>query len=206
MTSSSTRVSLRLLSSGSTSIISFHFTSFNTESGFDYVTVNRCTSSSCGTKEELDRRSGSTVPSSPFTSSSSYPYLQLVLTSDGSEQRSGFVGTWSVSSGSSDSSPPTAESPSNSVTDCKFARAVPGASSWQVEERTCTPISCGSYVPPANGAVSPTGERTYGQTVTITCNAGYEPTTDERYSSTPSCQANGVFTTGKQCHQTPCGV
>ena len=107
--------------------------------------------------------------------------------------------------GSSDSSPPTADSPSNSVTDCKFARAVPGASSWQVEERTCTPISCGSYVPPANGAVSPTGERTYGQTVTITCNTGYELTTDERYSSTPSCQANGVFTTGKQCHQTPCG-
>ena len=108
--------------------------------------------------------------------------------------------------GSSPPPPPTASSPSNTVTDCRFARAIPGDGSWHLEERTCTPISCGSYSPmPTNGAVTPTGARTYGQTVTITCNTGFELTGDARFSATPSCQANGEFTAGKMCARKACG-
>jgi hypothetical protein len=90
--------------------------------------------------------------------------------------------------------------------DCKFRRAVPGDGGWKLEERTCTPISCGSYPAPAHGTVSPTGSRGYGQTVTITCNAGYELSGDGRFSATPSCQANGEFTSGKICARKSCGA
>jgi hypothetical protein len=69
----------------------------------------------------------------------------------------------------------------------------------------CVPISCGVYAAPAHGTVSPTGARTVGQTVTISCNAGYELTGDERFSAQPTCQANGNFTSGKQCTRQSCG-
>ena len=90
--------------------------------------------------------------------------------------------------------------------DCKFRQAVPGDGGWKLEERTCTPISCGSYPAPAHGTVSPTASLSYGQTVTIACNAGYELSGDDRFSATPSCQANGEFTSGKICARKSCGA
>lgn len=81
----------------SDTIISFQFTLFDTEPNYDHVTVNRCTSPTCYTKEELFRASGSTVHTGTFETATSHPYLQIILTSDGSVQRPGFAGTWSVS-------------------------------------------------------------------------------------------------------------
>jgi hypothetical protein len=88
--------------------------------------------------------------------------------------------------------------------ECKFRQSIPADGSWKLEERSCNPISCGVYPAPAYGTVSPLSARTYGQTVTITCNTGYELTGDARASATPSCQANGQFTTGKQCARKAC--
>jgi hypothetical protein len=80
-------------------IISFQFTFFETESSYDFVTVNRCTSETCYTKEQLFRNSGNVLDTRTFETSTSYPYLQIILTSDGSVQKPGFIGTWSVNEG-----------------------------------------------------------------------------------------------------------
>jgi len=88
---------------------------------------------------------------------------------------------------------------------CSIRRSIPGGGSWNLEERSCNPVSCGAYPAPAYGTVSPTSVITYGRTVTITCNTGYELTGDARASATPSCQANGIFTSSKQCARKACG-
>jgi hypothetical protein len=79
----------------STGLISLSFSSFNTESRYDTFTVNRCTSSSCGTIKQVAKLSGSSVsPSTIYTSST--VYMQVVFTSDGSVTASGFVASWST--------------------------------------------------------------------------------------------------------------
>jgi hypothetical protein len=89
---------------------------------------------------------------------------------------------------------------------CEFVQLVPGYGSWMLDGvRTCTPVSCGIYLPPANGAVTPATERKFGESVTITCNAGYELSGDQ-YTSTPTCQANGNFTSGKFCSPKTCAA
>ena len=78
--------------------ISLSFTSFNTESNYDYVTINRCQDSSCSSPDPVARLSGDSVSaSSTYTSSTGY--LQVVFTSDGSVTRSGFVATWNTQGG-----------------------------------------------------------------------------------------------------------
>jgi len=89
--------------------------------------------------------------------------------------------------------------------ECRFSQAIPADGSWRLEERTCVPISCGVYAAPAHGTVSPTSARAIGDTVTISCNAGYELTGDDRFSANPTCQANGQFTSGKLCTKRSCG-
>ena len=88
--------------------------------------------------------------------------------------------------------------------ECRFQRSIPGRLKFEREERTCLPVSCGAYAAPANARVSPTGARSYQQTVNISCNAGYELTADARFSATPTCQANGEFTSGKRCARKSC--
>ena len=82
----------------SPSEIRLSFTSFSTESGYDYVTINRCTSSSCSSTEQIARLSGSgtnvTSLSNVYTSSTGY--LQVLFTSDGSATMSGFAATWNT--------------------------------------------------------------------------------------------------------------
>jgi hypothetical protein len=89
-------------------------------------------------------------------------------------------------------------------TECRFQRSIPGSLQFEREERTCSPVSCGAYTAPANALVSPAGARSYQQTVDISCNSGYELTADDRFSATPTCQANGEFTSGKWCARTSC--
>jgi hypothetical protein len=78
----------------SASTIRLSFSSFSTESGYDYVTINRCSSSSCSTVEQVARISGSVSSSNEYTSSTGY--LQVLFTSDGSVTGSGFEATWST--------------------------------------------------------------------------------------------------------------
>jgi hypothetical protein len=100
----------------------------------------------------------------------------------------------------------TSSTSTNRNTQCRFRQAIPGDGGWKLEDRTCSPVSCGSYVPPLYGTVSPSGPLTYGQTVTITCNTGFELMGDDRASATPTCQAVGNFTSGKVCVQKSCGA
>lgn len=74
--------------------IQLFFSSFDTESGSDYVTINRCTSASCSPAAQMGQFSGTDTPGSIYTSSTGY--LQLLFTSDYSETRSGFEASWSL--------------------------------------------------------------------------------------------------------------
>ena len=79
----------------STSAIEVFFSSFNTESGYDYVTISTCASADCSSRAQVARLSGSSVNSSDvFTSDTGF--LELRFTSDSSVVRSGFEAEWSV--------------------------------------------------------------------------------------------------------------
>ena len=73
--------------------VSLTFSAFNTESGWDYVSVNECTSATCSDKTQLAKLHG--TQGNGQTYSSSTGYLQVVLTSDGSSTHvgSGVLGT-----------------------------------------------------------------------------------------------------------------
>ena len=76
--------------------ISLSLTFLSTESGYDYVTINRYQSSSCSTVVQVARLSGSSFNSNT-TYTSSTGYLQVLFTSDGSRIGSGFDAVWSIS-------------------------------------------------------------------------------------------------------------
>jgi len=88
---------------------------------------------------------------------------------------------------------------------CQFSQSVPASGSWNLEPRTCTKVSCGSFPSVVGGTVTPSGERKFGETVAITCDTGFTLTGDNRFSATPVCQANGIFTSGKLCAKSACG-
>ncbi len=83
----------------SSGLISLSFSSFNTEEGYDFVTINRCTSSSSSScVEQVARLGGSDAYdvdlSTVYTSSTGY--MQVVFTSDQYETSSGFVASWTT--------------------------------------------------------------------------------------------------------------
>ena len=73
------------------------FSSFDTESDYDLVYVNECIDASCSTKTQLAQLSGNLISNliSTFYFSST-GYLEVELTSDWSDTRSGFVASWST--------------------------------------------------------------------------------------------------------------
>jgi hypothetical protein len=103
--------------------ISLSFSSFNTESDYDYVTINRCTSSS-SCVERVARLSSSSVSQSAIYTSST-GYMQVVFTSDNSVVRSGFVASWFVPC---TNCPTNSNSPagSASLTSCTCNAGFPG--------------------------------------------------------------------------------
>ena len=81
----------------SSGVISLSFSSFNTESNYDFVTINSFTLGGTGWEdvEQVAKLSGSSVsPSAVFTSSTGY--MQLVFTSDSSAGYPGFVASWTT--------------------------------------------------------------------------------------------------------------
>ena len=70
------------------------FSSFDTESNYDNVSIYRCNCES--SSQRILRHSGSLSSSNVYTSSTGL--LKVTFTSDGSQTRSGFTGTWSSSS------------------------------------------------------------------------------------------------------------
>ena len=95
--------------------VTIKFTSFDTESGFDYVTVNQCQESSCSSPERLARLSGLQDQQS-YTSTTGF--LQVIFESDGSVNKAGFVAEWSADlvCEQTPSCPPNSDAPSGSVT------------------------------------------------------------------------------------------
>ena len=76
--------------------ISLVFTSFDTESYYDVVTINRCSDAACSSPEQLDRLSGTLGSASSRTFVSSTGYLQVLFMSDGSTEKAGFSADWRV--------------------------------------------------------------------------------------------------------------
>ena len=75
--------------------ISVSFSSFDTESGYDYVSIDRCDTAACESTERIGRLSGSSVSSSNVYSSST-GFLKVTFTSNSWGPRSGFTAEWSV--------------------------------------------------------------------------------------------------------------
>ncbi|XP_078687161.1 uncharacterized protein LOC144919463 isoform X16 [Branchiostoma floridae x Branchiostoma belcheri] len=72
---------------------------------------------------------------------------------------------------------------------------------WSNSVPTCTPRQCAARAAPANGAVSPTGAVSYPNSVTFTCNSGYQLIG----VATPTCQADGTWSsTVPTCIPRPC--
>ena len=83
--------------------IAIQFTSFNTESGYDTVTIYACALSDCSDAVKLEELSGAGV-SLNLRYTTSLGYMQVVFDTDGSVTREGFEATWSVSHGISQES------------------------------------------------------------------------------------------------------
>jgi len=83
----------------SSSDISLSFTSFSTESDYDFVTINRCYDSSCNPVDvdEILEHSGSTQLGTLHTSTTGI--MQVKFTSDRSVTYSGFEADWSIKDG-----------------------------------------------------------------------------------------------------------
>jgi hypothetical protein len=89
-----------LIASTAEILLSFKF--FDTEAGYDFVTINRCTSKSCDSVEQVARLSAKEKDSlslltETYTSSTKYQgkvYLQVVFTSDATNSKRGFVASW----------------------------------------------------------------------------------------------------------------
>ena len=77
--------------------INLSFSSLSMEANYDFVTINRCTSSSsCAQVAKLTGALAASflaLPSSIYTSSTGY--MQVLLTSDKSNTAPGFVASWS---------------------------------------------------------------------------------------------------------------
>ena len=78
--------------------ISVSFSSFDTESCCDYVSIYRCDTATCDdSSERILREAGTLSPSNVYSSSTGF--LKVTFTSDGSNTRSGFTAAWSVVQG-----------------------------------------------------------------------------------------------------------
>ena len=74
--------------------ISVGFDVFDTESGYDFVTISMCDSAECSTQVEVARLSGNVDMDNEYTSSTGFMLVRL--TSDSSAQGSGFNLHWAV--------------------------------------------------------------------------------------------------------------
>ncbi len=82
---------------GATSI-TLQFFAFETESGYDFVVLSRCTAIDCSQKVQIGRFSGATIPS-PVISNTGIMLIEW--TSDNLVSFSGWFATWSSLSNAS---------------------------------------------------------------------------------------------------------
>jgi hypothetical protein len=76
--------------------ISVSFSSFETESGYDYVSIFRCVTAACESTERIARLSGTLSASTVYSSTTGF--LKVTFTSDATAPRAGFTGTWAARS------------------------------------------------------------------------------------------------------------
>jgi hypothetical protein len=81
---------------------SLTFTSFLTETGYDFVTIYSCETAACFAMTQLSRLHGSVNLSTVYTSPTGV--MKVHFTSDGSVTRPGFSGVWRSGGGSSSNS------------------------------------------------------------------------------------------------------
>ena len=75
--------------------VTLHFTNFDTEGYFDFVTVFSCTDSSCSNAVELGRFSGTNMPADVTSSTG---FMWIVWTSDFSVTYTGWTAEWTTHS------------------------------------------------------------------------------------------------------------
>jgi hypothetical protein len=75
--------------------VTITFSSFSTESGYDFVQIWECGTSQCDTGYKLDQISGDYSSSLSYTSNTGYMFVRF--TSDTSVEKAGFVSTYTSS-------------------------------------------------------------------------------------------------------------
>ena len=76
--------------------VTLHFTNFDTEGNYDFVTVFSCTDSSCWNTVQLGRFSGTNMPANVTSSTG---FMRIVWTSDFSVTYTGWTAEWRTGSG-----------------------------------------------------------------------------------------------------------
>jgi len=128
--------------------MSLQFTQFDTQGAADFLHVYQCTTPTCENRVGLlVRASGMVKSNSPIfrnvhrNALPAYPYLQVIFTTDGSDQRQGFAGSWNVQP---DLDP-----------NCVVPPIVCGIGTYRNGNNICTPCQANS-ISPAEGTASTT--------------------------------------------------
>jgi hypothetical protein len=73
--------------------ITVTYSEFDTEDGYDFVTISSCSDASCAYKTQIDRRSGGYSSTITFTTPTT-GFILVEFTSDVSVMRNGFTLSW----------------------------------------------------------------------------------------------------------------
>ena len=158
--------------------ISVGFDAFDTESGYDFVTISTCDSAECSTQAQLAKLSGSMDVDAEYVSSTGF--MLVSLTSDGAIQKSGFNLHWTVR-GNGQNAECKACAPGKYSNSSAFTSCVDCAAGYFSGEGTSSCDAC-----PAHST------STAGSTV-CTCDAGYF---GDGTSSCDPCPAHSTSAAG----------
>ena len=166
-------------------VISLSFSSLNTKSGYDFVTINRCTSSWCGTVEEVAKLSGNSVSSSTIYTSST-GYMQVLFISNTTKETSVIFDDNTTNETSDNTTNNTTNETSNNTNNTHIETSgvvviYPGfEASWSIPSPgMCTACVAGKYqaskgsadcIACPSNSESPAGSAALNN---CTCNAGF---------------------------------
>ena len=176
--------------------ISLKFSSFDMEERWDFVIINRCTSSSCSEVTKVAELTGSGDLQTTFTSGTGY--MEVVINTDTSITRSGFVATWSTTDLAVTSTTPVITTSTTPVGTTSTTRS-PTSSTILLQTSSTTPVETTSTTP------SPTSStillRTSSTTPTQTTSITPTPTT----STTPAItsKSNTITSTPRYTSSMP---
>ena len=185
-------------------IVTLQFTSFNTEAGYDFVTINRCTTATCQVNTQLLRVAGtSTSLYVIYSSDAANPFLRLTFTTDTSVVREGWSANWALTG----SVPQCGLSclsgqylSSTTCTNCPTLTTAPAASTT-VTACTCNAGSSGPNGGPCTLCTSGTYKSVTGSSTCLNCPARSDSPPQSTAVTNCICNAGSSGQNGGTCTQ-----